>query len=88
MQEKQDVLDEWRSGGPSLINNDLIKKFEENLDADRCLMIIKLHEVFLDVSKSLVHEIVKERLDYHKLCAWWLPKMLTEIYKTNWMGAA
>lgn len=80
---KTDVLDERRTGGPSLINNDLIKKFEGNIHADRLLMINKQHEVFLEVSKSLVHEIVQERSDYHKLCAWWLPKMLTEIHKTN-----
>jgi histone-lysine N-methyltransferase SETMAR len=40
------------------------------------------------VSKSLVHEIVKEKLDYCKLCAWWVPKMLTENHKKNRMGAA
>jgi hypothetical protein len=80
---KTDVLDERRTGTPSLINNDLFKKFEENICADRQLMISKWHEVFLEVSKSLVHEIVKERLNYHKLYAWWLPKMLTEIHKTN-----
>jgi hypothetical protein len=66
-----------------LINNDLIKQFEENIHADRRLMISKWHEVFLEVSTSVVHGIVKDRLDYHKLCAWWLPKMLTEIRKPN-----
>jgi len=85
---KTEVLDEWSTGRPSLTSNDLIQKSEENVRADRRLMINKRHEVFLEVSKSLVHEIGKERLDYHKLCAWRLPKMLTEIHKTNWMGAA
>jgi hypothetical protein len=80
---KTGVLDEWSTGRPSLTNNDLIQKFEENICADRHLMINKQHEVFLEVSKSLVHEIGKERLDYPKLCAWWLPKMLAEIHKTN-----
>jgi len=42
---KTDVLDERRTGRPSLINNDLIKKFEENICADRRLMINKCHEV-------------------------------------------
>jgi oligoribonuclease (3'-5' exoribonuclease) len=31
---------------------------------------------------------VKERLDYNKLCARWAPKLLTENYKKNRMGAA
>jgi hypothetical protein len=80
---KTDVLDERWTGRPSLTNNDLIKKFEENVHADRHLMINKRHKVFLGVSKSLVHEIVKERLDYYKLCAWWLREMFIEIHKTN-----
>jgi len=44
-------------------------------------MINELHEMTPEVSKLLVHGIVKERLDYCKLCAWWVPKMLTENYK-------
>jgi len=38
IQEKQTFL---MTGRPSLINNDLIQKFEENICADRHLMISK-----------------------------------------------
>jgi len=31
-------------------------------------MISEMHEMIPDVSISLVHEIVKERLDYEKCC--------------------
>jgi hypothetical protein len=41
-----------------------------------------------EVSKSMIHEIVKNKLDYCKLCAQWVPKMLTENHKKNQIGAA
>jgi transposase len=85
---RTDVLDEQRTGRPSLINTDLVQKVEENIHADRRVMINELHEMIPEVSKSLVHEIVKEKLDYRKLCAQWVPKMLTENHKKNRMGAA
>jgi transposase len=79
---------EQTTGRPPLINADLVQKVEENIRADRCVTINELHEIIPEVSKSLVHEIVKEKLDYHKLCARWVPKMLTEKHKKNRMGAA
>jgi transposase len=81
-----DVHDEQRTGRPSLINNDLVQTVEENIRADRHVMINELHEMIPEVSKWLVHEIVKEKLDYRKLCAQWVPKMFTETHKKNRMG--
>lgn len=48
----------------------------------------EIHCQFVSVyGELLVHEIVKERLDYSKLCARWAPKLLTENHKKNRMGA-
>jgi iron-sulfur cluster repair protein YtfE (RIC family) len=66
---RTDVHDEQRTGRPSLINADLVQKVEENIHADRRVTINELHEMIPEVSKSLDHEIVKEKLDYCKLCA-------------------
>jgi hypothetical protein len=35
------------------------------------------------VFKTKIHEAVAEKLGYRKLCARWVPKMLTEITKRN-----
>jgi hypothetical protein len=43
---------------------------------------------FPHISHSLLHEIMTEHLQYHKLCARWLPEMLIDDYKTKHMGAA
>jgi hypothetical protein len=84
---RTDVHDEQRTGRSSLINIDLVQKVED-ICADRCVTINELHGMILEVSKSLVHEIVKKKFDYCKLCAWWVPKILIENHKKNQMGAA
>jgi hypothetical protein len=43
---------------------------------------------FPHISRSLLHKIVTEHLHYHKLCARWVPKMLTDDHKSKHMGAA
>jgi len=49
----------------------------------------EIHCRFVSVyGELLVHEIVKERSEYSKLCARWAPKLLTENHKKNRMGAA
>ena len=32
--------------------------------------------------------IVMDRLSYHKFCAWWVPKQLTDFHETQRMGSA
>jgi hypothetical protein len=44
----------------------------------------EIHCRFVSVcGELLVHEILKEILDYSMLCAWWAPKLLTENHKKN-----
>ena len=40
------------------------------------------------VSKSTIHEAVTEKLEYRKLCARWVQKMLTDDHKTKRMCSA
>ncbi|GFV16023.1 histone-lysine N-methyltransferase SETMAR [Trichonephila clavipes] len=43
---------------------------------------------FPQISRSLMHEIVTDKLKFHKLCARWVPKILTDSHKTKRMGCA
>jgi hypothetical protein len=51
-------------------------------------MIRELHHIIPEVSKSTIHGAVTEKLEYRKLCTWWVPKMLTDNHKTKQMGSA
>jgi hypothetical protein len=48
----------------------------------------ELHEQCLEVSRTVLYETVTERLSYGKLCARWLPKMLSAVHKENRVAAA
>jgi hypothetical protein len=59
-------------------------------DAEMCMMIrrvanrltissLSLH--FPQISRSLLHEIVSDKLRFWKLCSCWVPKMLTDEHK-------
>ena len=51
-------------------------------------MISSLSEEFLQVSRSVLYEIVSKRLNYQKLCSRWALRMLTEAHKTRRLGSA
>lgn len=83
------VHDEERSGRPSLITDDLVTKVDEKIQENRRFTISSLSELFPQVSRSVVYEIiVTERLNYRKLCSRWVPKMLTDVHKTKRLGSA
>jgi histone-lysine N-methyltransferase SETMAR len=48
----------------------------------------EVHHIIPEVSKTTIHEAVTEKLGYRKLCARWVPKMLTDDHKTKRMGSA
>ena len=47
------------------------------------MTIRELHHIIPEVSKTTIHEAVTEKLRYRKLCARWVPKMLTDDHKTK-----
>lgn len=85
---RTDLHDLKRSGRPTIKTADLIAKIEEVLRTDRRITIAELQQHFPDVSKTVVHEIVKEDLGYNKICARWVPRMLTDQHKKNRMSSA
>jgi histone-lysine N-methyltransferase SETMAR len=82
------VHDEQRGGRPSLISDDLLQVIEEEIRANRRVTIRELHHIIPEVSKTTIHEAVTDKLGYRKLCARWVPKMLTDDHKTKRMGSA
>ena len=84
---RTDVHDEQRSGRPSLISDDFLQKIEE-IRANRRVTIRELRHIIPEVSKTTIHEAVTEKLGHRKLCARWVPKMLTDDHKTKRVGFA
>jgi hypothetical protein len=59
---RTNVHDEARSGRPSVITDELTKRVVDHIRANRRFTIDELHETFPEVSRSVVYEIVTERL--------------------------
>ncbi|GFX77838.1 HTH_48 domain-containing protein [Trichonephila clavipes] len=64
--------DEERSGRPSVITDELIQKVDCKVKENRRFTISSLAEKFPAVSRSVLYEIVSERLNYRKLCSRWV----------------
>jgi hypothetical protein len=54
---------------------------KNEIRANRRVTIRQLHHIIPEVSKTTIHEAVTEKLGYRKLCASWVPKMLTDVRK-------
>jgi histone-lysine N-methyltransferase SETMAR len=85
---RTNVHDEERSGRPSLITEDLKKQIDEQIRQERRSTLDKLHEKFLQISRSLRHEILSKHLGYRNICARWVPRMLADDHRKESMGAA
>ena len=65
------VTDEQRSGRPST-SADLVPAIEENVRANRQVLLKELEEQF-NLSHGTIWDIVHERLGYRKVCSRWVP---------------
>lgn len=84
---RTDVHDEQRSGRPS-VSAETIAKVEQAMLDDRRVTVRELCERIPEVSKSTIDKILTEHLHYRKVCARWVPKMLTEDHKRQRVEAA
>jgi hypothetical protein len=50
--------------------------------------IRELHHIIPEVSKTTILEAVTEKLGHRKLCARWVPEILTDDHKNKRMGSA
>ncbi|GBN35810.1 hypothetical protein AVEN_66281-1 [Araneus ventricosus] len=78
---RTNVHDEARSRRPSIVNGGLVAKVNEKIRGNSRFTIRMLCDEFPQISKTVLHEIVSNRLNYHKLCSRWVPKMLTDVQK-------
>jgi len=59
---RENVHDEARSGRPSLVNDDLVRKVNERVRDDRRFAISDLSLHFPQISRTLLHDIVSSHL--------------------------
>jgi hypothetical protein len=67
--------DDPRSGRLSVVNEDLVCTVEEKIT----ISSLSLH--FPQISQSLLHEIVSDKLCFRKLRSRWVPKLLMDEHK-------
>ncbi|KAG5348043.1 SETMR methyltransferase, partial [Acromyrmex charruanus] len=80
---RHSLEDESGRGRPSLITDELTTKIENAIRNDRLLTLDELHNLFPEISRSLIHEIVSEKLEFRKVCARWIPRELTPLHKAT-----
>ena len=72
---------------PGILTDELLAKVTDKIRENRRFTITELSHSFPQVSRTF-HEIVTQKLGYHKFCAIWVPKLLADHHKGQWMGAA
>jgi len=83
----ENVHDEARSGRPSLVNDDLLRKVNKRVRDDRRFTISDLH--YTQISRTLLHDIFSSHLSYRR------PHSMRRVYKnlcpatiSTWIMAA
>ncbi|GFY25211.1 histone-lysine N-methyltransferase SETMAR [Trichonephila clavipes] len=85
---RENVHDEPRSSQPSVITDDLVNAVDEKIREDRRFTISTLALEFPNVGRTTLHKVVSEKLKFIKLCARWVPRLLTEEHKLERMACA
>jgi hypothetical protein len=80
-ERRKNVHDDLQSGQPFLVNDDLVHAVEEKIQENGRFTSSSLSLHFPQISRSLFHEIVSDKLCFQKLCSRWVPNLLTEEYK-------
>ncbi|GBN90239.1 hypothetical protein AVEN_24777-1 [Araneus ventricosus] len=74
------------AGGQAVSTDDLVQRVDQAIRGNRRFTISGLSNLFPEISRSALYTNVSERLEYRKLCARWVPKMLSDRHKTQRMG--
>ncbi|GFU51611.1 histone-lysine N-methyltransferase SETMAR [Trichonephila clavipes] len=85
---RENVHDEPRSGQPSVIADDLVNAVDEKIREDWRFTISTLALEFPNVGRTTLPKVVSEKLKFRKLCARWVPRLLTEEHKLKRMACA
>jgi hypothetical protein len=65
---RENVHDEARSGQPSVVSDHLVRAVDSKVHEDRWFKISSLSLHFPQISRTILYEIVSDRLNYRKLC--------------------
>lgn len=85
---RTNIHDEERSGRPSVVTDELAEQINGRICDNRRFTVSELSDEFPQISRTVLYEIVTERLRYRKFCARWVPKILSENHKTQRMASA
>jgi hypothetical protein len=72
-----------RGGRPSVVNDKLVEKVSNTIYESRQFTVSELLTCSPQISRKLLYEVVADRLLYHKVCARWVPKLLTMNTKSS-----
>jgi hypothetical protein len=75
------VQDDPQSSQPSVVNEDLVRAVEEKIQENRQFTILSLSLHFTQISGSLLHEIMSDKLCFQKLRSCWVAKTFTDERK-------
>ncbi len=78
---------EEQTSRSSLVTDDLLNKVNEKVCENCRSTISELSNHFPEISLSLLHQIVTEKLGY-KFCDRWVPKLLIDYHKRKRMNSA
>ena len=79
---RTDVHNEQRSGRPS-VSHEVVAKIECILLVDQRVTLRELADQVPEVCEKTIVNILTGKLGYHKVCARWVPHMLSETHKDN-----
>ena len=84
---RTEIHDDKPTGRPSTCN-ETVTKVEETMRKDRRVSLDDLCVSIPEVSRTTIYRILKDKLQYRKVCATWVPRMLTEDHKRQRVNSA
>ncbi|XP_017778305.1 PREDICTED: uncharacterized protein LOC108563968 isoform X2 [Nicrophorus vespilloides] len=69
---RSNVENDERSGRPSLVTDDLLEQVKSRIVENRRITMTELSKHFPQISRSLLHEVVREHLQFNKVCSRWV----------------
>lgn len=82
-----ETTEDLRSGRPSIINEKSLTLVKNVIDNDRRLTVRDISEQ-CDISKTTVHKILTENFGMERVCARWVPRLLSSDNKEARVRAA
>ena len=84
---RTEIHDEKLSGRPSTCK-ETVAKVEESMRKDRRVSLDNLCASISEVSRTIIYRILGDKLQYRKVSARWVPRMLTEDHKRQRVDSA